>query len=75
MSDLCDAQAKGYIKRVPHFNAAFKVLESPETSPMSAIADFQERIATASVSLTSRSIHPVSAVPALTAGTTTNSVN
>jgi len=34
MCDLADAQAKGYIGRVPHFNAVFKVLESPETSPV-----------------------------------------
>lgn len=32
ISDLCDAQAKGYVRRVPHFNAVFKVLESPETT-------------------------------------------
>jgi Transposase DDE domain len=34
MCDLADAQAKGYIGRVPHFNAVFKVLESPATSPI-----------------------------------------
>lgn len=30
-SDLCDAKAKGYISRVPHFNSVLKALEAPET--------------------------------------------
>ncbi len=30
-SDLCDAQAKGYISRVPHFNSVLNVLDSEET--------------------------------------------
>jgi transposase len=29
-SDLCDAQAKGYIDKVPHFNSVLNYLESPE---------------------------------------------
>jgi transposase len=29
-SDLCDAQAKGYIANVPHFNSVLNYLESPE---------------------------------------------
>jgi len=29
-SDLCDAQDKGYISRVPHFNSVLNVLETPE---------------------------------------------
>ena len=29
-SDLCDAQDKGYISKVPHFNSVLKVLETPE---------------------------------------------
>ena len=28
-SDLCDAQAKGYIDRVPHFNSVLNYLENP----------------------------------------------
>jgi transposase len=31
-SDLCDAQAKGYIGRVPHFNSVLNVFDSPETA-------------------------------------------
>jgi transposase len=30
MSDLRDAQAKGYISKLPHFNSIFNYLESPE---------------------------------------------
>ncbi len=30
-SDLCDAQAKGYITRVPHFNSVLNVFDKPET--------------------------------------------
>lgn len=29
MSDLCEAQAKGYIDRVPHFNSIFNYLDHP----------------------------------------------
>lgn len=29
-SDLCDAQAKGYIERVPHFNSVLNYLENPD---------------------------------------------
>ncbi|HWE96242.1 MAG TPA: transposase [Tepidisphaeraceae bacterium] len=29
-SDLCDAQAKGYIDKVPHFNSVLRYLENPE---------------------------------------------
>jgi transposase len=29
ISDLCDAQAKGYISKVPHFNSIFNYLEMP----------------------------------------------
>jgi transposase len=32
ISDLCDAQKKGYIRSVPHFNSIFKVFEQPETT-------------------------------------------
>jgi hypothetical protein len=28
-SDLCEAQAKGYIEKVPHFNSVLKALENP----------------------------------------------
>ncbi|HTQ38285.1 MAG TPA: transposase [Pirellulales bacterium] len=31
ISDLCDAQAKGYIRRVPHFNSIFNVFDAPGT--------------------------------------------
>ena len=33
-SDLCDAQDKGYIEKVPHFNSVLKVLENPDTFPI-----------------------------------------
>jgi transposase len=32
ISDLCDAQAKGYIEKVPHFNSIFNTLEKEELS-------------------------------------------
>jgi len=32
ISDLCDAQAKGYISRVPHFNPILRVFDSEETT-------------------------------------------
>jgi transposase len=31
-TDLCDAQAKGYIARVPHFNPVLRVFEGEETT-------------------------------------------
>ena len=31
-SDLCDAQAKGYIRRVPHFNPVLRVFDSEDTT-------------------------------------------
>ena len=34
MSDLRDAQAKGYISKLPHFNSIFNYLESPELTPV-----------------------------------------
>jgi transposase len=33
-SDLCDAQSKGYIEKVPHFNSVLNYLESPELYPI-----------------------------------------
>jgi transposase len=33
-SDLCDAHAKGYISRVPHFNSVLNVLDNEETTPI-----------------------------------------
>jgi hypothetical protein len=33
-SDLCDAQAKGYIGKVPHFNSVLNVLENPAVFPI-----------------------------------------
>jgi transposase len=33
-SDLCDAQAKGYIEKVPHFNSVLNALENPELFPI-----------------------------------------
>lgn len=33
-SDLCDAQAKGYISRVPHYNTTFKFIENPALYPI-----------------------------------------
>jgi len=34
ISDLCDAQAKGYIEKVPHFNSIFNTLENPALTPI-----------------------------------------
>ena len=34
MSDLRDAQAKGFISKLPHFNSIFNYLESPELTPI-----------------------------------------
>lgn len=34
MSDLRDAQEKGFIKRTPHFNSLFNYLENPELTPI-----------------------------------------
>ena len=34
MSDLRDAQAKGYIAKTPHFNSIFNSLENPEVTPI-----------------------------------------
>jgi transposase len=34
ISDLADAQAKGYIQKVPHFNSIFNYLEMPELTPV-----------------------------------------
>jgi hypothetical protein len=33
-SDLCDAQAKGYIEKVPHFNSVLNYLENPDLFPI-----------------------------------------
>ena len=33
-SDLCDAQEKGYIDKVPHFNSVLNTLENPEIYPI-----------------------------------------
>lgn len=33
-SDLCDAQAKGYIANVPHFNSVLNYLENPDLYPI-----------------------------------------
>lgn len=34
VSDLCDAQAKGYISRVPHYNSIFNYLEDADLYPI-----------------------------------------
>lgn len=34
MSDLRDAQAKGFISKLPHFNSIFNYLENPELTPI-----------------------------------------
>ena len=34
MCDLADAQAKGYLSRVPHFNSIINYLELPEVTPI-----------------------------------------
>jgi transposase len=33
ISDLCEAQAKGYIRNVPHFNSIFNYLDHPMMTP------------------------------------------
>jgi transposase len=33
-SDLCDAQGKGYIEKVPHFNSVLNYLENPDLFPI-----------------------------------------
>jgi transposase len=33
-SDLCDAQSKGYIAKVPHFNSVLNYLENPKLFPI-----------------------------------------
>jgi transposase len=40
-SDLCDAQAKGYIAKVPHFNSVLNYLEDPALYPI--LTDLIER--------------------------------
>ena len=42
-SDLCDAQAKGYIGHVPHFNSVLNYLENPDLFPI--LMDLIERSA------------------------------
>ena len=42
-SDLCEAQAKGYIDRVPHFNSVLNYLENPDLYPI--LHDMIERAA------------------------------
>ena len=34
ISDLCDAQDKGYIEKVPHFNSILNYLENPDLFPV-----------------------------------------
>jgi transposase len=34
ISDLADAQSKGYIQKVPHFNSIFNYLDMPELTPV-----------------------------------------
>jgi len=34
ISDLCDAQSKGYLSKVPHYNSIFKYLENAELTPI-----------------------------------------
>src|SRR6266481_5880055 len=34
MSDLRDAQSKGFIQKVPHYNSIFNYLENPELTPI-----------------------------------------
>lgn len=40
-SDLCDAQSKGYISKVPHFNSVLNYLENPDLYPI--LTDLIER--------------------------------
>jgi hypothetical protein len=48
MSDLQEAQAKGYIQRMPHFNSIFNYLENPLLTPI-----LQELIVQSSLPLAS----------------------
>ena len=34
MTDLRDAQAKGYLAKTPHFNTIFNTLENPDLTPI-----------------------------------------
>ncbi len=34
ISDLCEAQEKGFIERVPHYNTSFKYIENPDLFPL-----------------------------------------
>ena len=34
MSDLREAQSKGYISKAPHYNSIFNYLENPELTPI-----------------------------------------
>lgn len=34
MTDLREAQAKGYIQKAPHYNSIFNYLENPELTPI-----------------------------------------
>jgi hypothetical protein len=70
VSDLCDAQAKGYISRVPHYNSVFRFLEDADLYPV--LTSMIERAAAplAAVRKTLPSIRPASRVAGLFAGTT-----
>ena len=57
-SDLCDAQAKGYIDRVPHFNSVLNYLEDPALFPIL-------------VDLIQRSAVPLASVESVFAGDST----
>ena len=34
MTDLRDAQAKGYLSKIPHYNSIFRYLETPTLTPL-----------------------------------------
>jgi transposase len=49
MSDLRDAQEKGYISKIPHFNSIFNYLENPSLSPILQALVVQTSLPLASV--------------------------
>ena len=43
MTDLRDAQAKGYLAKVPHYNSIFNYLENPALTPILTGADHRKQ--------------------------------
>lgn len=71
-SDLCDAHAKGYISRVPHFNSVLNVFDAPETERLLMNLVAQSALPLAAVESISLSTRPASLGVNSTSGSTTN---